>query len=159
MPIRFDQLASAPACALQIYIILIGCAANQQVITYGRLADRAGILTPTRLFASLRHLAEWCLLEGLPPLTSLAVAEDTGAPGAGYPLPLGELAAQQNRARKFDWYAIVPPAVADLEPTRLGRCRIGLTGSPEDALIQLQPARGVRSRVQVAARCGDVGVP
>ena len=119
MPIRFDQLASAPARALQIYLILIGCAANQQVITYGRLADRAGVLTPTWLFASLRHLAEWCLQEGLPPLTSLAVAEDTGAPGAGYPLPLGELAAQQNRARKFDWYAIVPPAVADLELTRL----------------------------------------
>jgi hypothetical protein len=55
----------------------------------------------------------------LPPLTSLAAAEDTGAPGAGYPLPLGELAAQQNRARKVDWYAIVPPAVADLELTRL----------------------------------------
>ena len=119
MPIRFNQLASAPARALQIYLILVGCAANQQVITYGKLAERAGLLTPTWLFASLRHLAEWCLEEGLPPLTSLAVAEDTGAPGPGYPLPLEELAAQQNRARKFDWYAIVPPAVADLELTRL----------------------------------------
>ena len=39
MPVRFDQLASAPARALQIYLILIGCAANQQVITY------AGLLT------------------------------------------------------------------------------------------------------------------
>jgi hypothetical protein len=27
MPIRFDQLSSAPARALQIYLILIGCAA------------------------------------------------------------------------------------------------------------------------------------
>ena len=53
MPIRFDQLASAPARSLQIYLILIGCAANQQVITYGRLADRAGVLTPTWLFACL----------------------------------------------------------------------------------------------------------
>jgi hypothetical protein len=54
MPIRFNQLASAPARALQIYLVLIGCAANQQVITYGRLADRAGVLTPTWLFATER---------------------------------------------------------------------------------------------------------
>ena len=40
MPIRFAQLSSAPARALQTYLILIGCAANQQVITYGRLAER-----------------------------------------------------------------------------------------------------------------------
>jgi hypothetical protein len=40
-------------------------------------------------------------------------------PGPGHPLPRESLAAQQNRARKFDWYAIVPPAVADLERTRL----------------------------------------
>jgi hypothetical protein len=115
MPIRFAQLSSAPARALQTYLILIGCAANQQVITYGKLAERAGLLTPTFLFASLDRLAEWRLKEGLPPLTSLAVAEDTGAPGAGYRLPLADLAAQQNRARKFDWYAIVPPTIAELE--------------------------------------------
>jgi hypothetical protein len=67
------------------------------------------------LFASLDRLAEWCLQEGLPPITSLAVAEDTGTPGRGYRLPLEDLAAQQNRARKFDWYAIVPPTLAELE--------------------------------------------
>ena len=115
MPIRFTQLSSAPARALQTYLILIGCAANQQVITYARLAERAGLLTPTLLFTSLDRLAEWCRKEGLPPLTSLAVAEDTGAPGAGYRLPLADLAGQQNRARKFDWYAIVPPTIAELE--------------------------------------------
>jgi len=119
MPIRFDQLSSAPARALQIYLILIGCAANQQTITYAKLAERLGLLTPSWLFVSLGHLAEWCLHEGLAPLTSLAIAEDTGAPGPGYPLPLESLAAQQNRARIFDWYAIVPPAVADLERIRL----------------------------------------
>ena len=80
MPIRFDQLSSAPARALQIYLILIGCAANQQTIAYAKLAERAGLFTPTWLFASLGHLAEWCLHEGLPPLTSLAIAEDTGMP-------------------------------------------------------------------------------
>ena len=67
MPIRFNQLSSAPARALQIYLVLIGCAANLQVITYGRLAERVGLLTPTWLFASLDRLAEWCLQEGLPP--------------------------------------------------------------------------------------------
>ena len=115
MPIRFDQMSSASARALQIYLVLIGCAANQQTITYTKLAERLGLLTPTWLPSSLGHLADWCLREGLPPITSLAVTDETGAPGAGYPLPLESLAAQQSRARKFDWYAIVPPTMGDLE--------------------------------------------
>jgi len=119
MPIRFDQLSSAPARALQVYLILIGCAANQQVIAYGKLAECAGLLTPNWLFAALDVLAEWCLKEGLPPITSLAVAEDTGAPGPTYRLPLHDLAAQQNRARKFNWYAIVPPTVTELQGSDL----------------------------------------
>ena len=51
MPIRFDQLSSAPARALQMYLVLIGCAANQQTITYTKLAERLGLLTPTWVFA------------------------------------------------------------------------------------------------------------
>ena len=86
MPIRFDQFSSAPARALQIYLVLIGCAANQQTITYTKLAERLGLLTATWLFPPLSHLAEWCLHEGLAPLTSLAIAEDTGMPGPGHPL-------------------------------------------------------------------------
>ena len=119
MPIQFDQLSSAPARALQIYLVLIGCAANQQTITYTKLAERLGLLTPTWVFAPLSHLAEWCLHEGLAPLTSLAIADDTGMPGPGHPLPRESLAAQQNRARKFDWYAVLPPALSDLEGTGL----------------------------------------
>jgi hypothetical protein len=119
MPIRFTQLSSAQARAVQIYLILIGCAANQQVISYGRLAERVGLLTPTWLFAGLDRLAEWCRQEGLPPLTSLAVAEDTGLPAASCRLPREDLAGQQNRARKFDWYGIVPPNISDLERTGL----------------------------------------
>ncbi len=46
MPIRFDQLSSAPARALQVYLILIGCAANQQTIAYAKLAERAGLSLP-----------------------------------------------------------------------------------------------------------------
>lgn len=115
MPIRFEQLSSAPARALQIYLVLIGCAVNQQTIVYTKLAQRLGLLTPTWLPSSLGHLADWCLREGLPPITSLAIADDTGEPGPGYPLPLDSLSAQQARVRKFDWYAIVPPTVADLE--------------------------------------------
>lgn len=92
---------------------------NQQTISYAKLAERVGLLTPKWLFAPLGHLAEWCLHEGLPPLTSLAIAEDTGMPGPGHPLPHESVAAQQNRARKFDWYATLPPAVADLERTNL----------------------------------------
>jgi len=119
MPTRFAQFSSASARALQVYLVLIGCAANQQVLTYARLAELVGLHTPAWLFASLERLADWCQKEGLPPLTSLVVAEDTGVPGNNYRLPLHELAAQQNRARKFNWYAIVPPTMAELEQSDL----------------------------------------
>ena len=118
MPIRFDQLSSAPSRALQLYLILIGCAANQQTITYASLAERVGLTSPL-LFVPLGHLGDWCLREGLPPITSLAIADDTGAPGPSYPLALEQLAAQQNRVRKFDWYAILPPTLADLDLSHL----------------------------------------
>ena len=115
MQLRFDQMGSAPARALQIYLVLIGCAANRQTIPYTALAKRLGLLTPTWLPASLSYLADWCLEEGLPPLTSLAVADDSGIPGPGYPVPLESLSAQQSRTHKFDWYAIIPPTMHDLE--------------------------------------------
>jgi hypothetical protein len=118
MPIRFDQISSAPVRALQIYLVLIGCAANRQTITYAKLSERLGLLTPSWLPPSLSYLADWCLHEGLPPLTSLALADDAGVPGPGYPLRLESLPAQQSRARRFDWYAIMPPTVADLEQPR-----------------------------------------
>jgi hypothetical protein len=115
MQIRFDQMSSAPVRALQIYLVLIGCAANRQTITYTKLAERLGLLTPSWLPSSLSYLSDWCLHEGLPPLTSLALADDAGVPGPGYPLPLESLPAQQSRVCKFDWYAIMPPTLADLE--------------------------------------------
>jgi hypothetical protein len=115
MQIRFDQMSSAPARAQQIYLVLIGCAANGQTITYATLAKRLGLLTPSWLPPSLSYLADWCLREGLPPLTSLALADEDGVPGPGYPLPLESLPAQQSRARSFDWYAIIPPTMHDLE--------------------------------------------
>ncbi len=115
MQLRFDQMASASARALQIYLVLIGCAANRQTIPYTALAKRVGLLTPSWLPSSLSYLADWCLEEGLPPLTSLAIGDDTGMPGPGYPLPLESLAAQQSRAQKFDWYAVIPPSMQDLE--------------------------------------------
>jgi hypothetical protein len=46
MPIRFDQMSSAPVRALQIYLVLIGCAVNRQTITYAKLSERLGLLTP-----------------------------------------------------------------------------------------------------------------
>ena len=119
MPIRFDQHSTVAMRALQIYLILIGCAANERVITFAALANLMGYPGPTGLFTPLEHLAGWCRREGLPPITSLVVRDENGAPGPELAFPLEEVPARQHRARKFDWYAIMPPSISDLEQTCL----------------------------------------
>ena len=119
MPIRFDQHSTVAMRALQIYLILIGCAANERVITFAGLANLMGYPGPAGLFTPLEHLAGWCRREGLPPITSLVVRDENGLPGPELSFALEEVPARQHRARKFDWYAIMPPSIPELEQTGL----------------------------------------
>jgi hypothetical protein len=119
MPIRFDQHSSVATRALQIYLILIGCAVSERVITLARLANLMGYPGPDGVFTPLEHLAGWCRREGLPSITSLVVRDESGVPGLELTIPPEEVLSRQHRARRFDWYAIMPPSVAELERTSL----------------------------------------
>ena len=99
MPIRFDQHSTVAMRALQIYLILIGCAANERVITFAALANLMGYPGPTGLFTPLEHLAGWCRREGLPPITSLVVRDENGAPGPELLPPRGSPGSAAPRAQ------------------------------------------------------------
>jgi hypothetical protein len=87
------------------------CAARGETVSYEDLAQRAhqqdkGLLTPP-----LDLVAGWCKANGLPAL--LVVETVTGKPPAGV-----EAAAEQERVREYNWYAIFPPSVAELTPAQ-----------------------------------------
>jgi hypothetical protein len=108
-----------PATALRLYLILICCAARGETVTYEDLAERAhqqdkGLLTPP-----LDLVSGWCQANGLPALTLLVVETATGKPAPGVePARKGDFAAEQDRVREYDWFAIFPPSVAELTPAQ-----------------------------------------
>lgn len=54
-------------------------------IPYSRLCERAGIPYLTHSVGHfLVEVAEWCVLNGWPPLNALAVNKDSRMPGLGY---------------------------------------------------------------------------
>jgi|SRR5580658_10198583 hypothetical protein len=108
-----------PATALRLYLILICCSARRETVTYEELAQRAhqqdkGLLTPP-----LDLVAGWCQANGLPALTLLVVETETGEPALGVDAARkGNVAADQDKVREYDWFAIFPPRVAELTPAK-----------------------------------------
>ena len=84
MPQRFHEQPTEVR-AQQVWVILIGAAANRQTITYLDLALRMGFNENSRHITPqfLDPVARYCQREGLPALTSLVVSEASGQPGEG----------------------------------------------------------------------------
>jgi hypothetical protein len=86
---------------------------NRQTLTYKRLANYmwhgkgAGVLAN-----SLGHVAYFCILNRLPPLTSLVVNEKTGLPGDG--IPIEKSLSKREKVFAFDWFDIMPPTPEEL---------------------------------------------
>jgi hypothetical protein len=106
-----------PTRALQAYLVLIGCAWNNQLITYGKLSQNqmeygdGGILD-----RPLGCIMGWCFEQGLPPLTVLVVNKDHGLPGAGLgTVKGGNFPAAMQQVFKFNWFSILPPELEMLE--------------------------------------------
>jgi len=121
---RFEDNPTNDSRALQCHLILIGCAARRQTVTYGELAERLGYkkadggpgVTGGGVIGNrLAPLMFWCKQNNLPALTSLVVREDTGMPGLGIYLDPSEVPSAQEKVYAFDWYAIVPPTVEQLD--------------------------------------------
>ncbi len=76
MPRAFDT--SESSTALRIYLVLIGCAARSETITYGDLARRVKRGGPNLLAAPLYLITRWCTNLGQPQIASLVVKQSTG---------------------------------------------------------------------------------
>ena len=113
MPKPFPQ--TEPAWGLRAYLILMGCAADRQTVTYDDLARRINRGGPNILVRPLDLVTRWCQHHSLPAITSLVVEEATGLPAPGYSaVSEDEISREQERVWEFDWYGIFPPTIEEL---------------------------------------------
>ena len=100
-----------PWRALQVWQILIGCAYNQQIVTYGDLAEMLEYQGAGTLGQILAPIMYYCEENDIPPLTSLVVNQQTGEPGSGFEFLKHYDTVDSARMEVFrtDWYALVPP--------------------------------------------------
>ncbi len=114
---RFKRGSSVSKRALQAYLVLIGLAWNRQTITYGDLsADQMGGYGRGGILANvLGCIMGWCYENGLPPLTSIVVNNQTGIPGEGLTTAdEDDFPAAQQAVFRQNWFEIVPPSVEEL---------------------------------------------
>lgn len=88
--------------AAQIWSVLVWAANCRQTLTYDILGKLIGI-PPRGLGQHLEPVQSYCLLNGLPPLTSLVVREG-GLPGVGFTAAdAARLPQAHAEVFKFDW--------------------------------------------------------
>jgi hypothetical protein len=106
---------SEAAWGLRAYLILIGCAADRQTVTYDALARRIKRGGPNLLAKPLALITRWCQHHSLPALASLVVEQPTGLPAPGFDaVSRDDIPREQERVWAFDWYAIFPPTLEEL---------------------------------------------
>jgi hypothetical protein len=88
--------------AAQIWSVLVWCATCRQTLTYEILGKLIGI-PPRGLGQHLEPVQSFCLLHGLPPLTSLVVREG-GLPGGGFTAAdAAKIPQAHAEVFKFNW--------------------------------------------------------
>jgi hypothetical protein len=91
--------STEPAWGLRAYLILIGCAADRQTVTYDALAGRIKRGGPSLLAKPLALITRWCQHHSLPALASLVVEQATGLPAPGFAaVSRNEIPREQERA-------------------------------------------------------------
>jgi hypothetical protein len=97
------------------YLILIGCAADRQTVTYDALTHRIKRGGPNILTKPLGMITRWCQHHNLPALASLVVEQATGLPAPGFAaVSREEIPHEHERVCAFDWYGIFPPTLEEL---------------------------------------------
>ena len=107
--------------AIQTWLILIGYAQDQRILTYGQLAKMLGYKDARPLTHILGKIMYFCQDVALPPLTVLVVGKGRGAPGVG--LSIGNyktLDLARMAVFKTDWYSMIPPTVDEFEAASKG---------------------------------------
>ena len=120
MPIRYfddEPYRTWPHRAQQIWQILVSCAVEKKLLTYGEVADYLGFNGAGVLAHPLGYIMNYCLNHDLPPLTTLVINQETGAPGAGLTAIQEYDSLDLARIAVFDyeWYKIIPPRIEDYE--------------------------------------------
>ena len=101
---RFDQTAC-------IWPLLVLAAKNRQVLTYDILGRLLGV-PASDLGRLLEPIQSHCILEGLPPLTSIVVRARNGMPGEGF-IAADNLPRAQAETFLFDWLNCPVPSRED----------------------------------------------
>jgi putative restriction endonuclease len=111
---KFDDIRTDEARALQVYLVLLGLAADRKTTTYGLLAKTLGFGGAGVFSGILGHIMFWCEQNKLPALTSLVVGGKSGIASHGLVKAKDKDAAREE-VYKFSWYDVVPPTALDLE--------------------------------------------
>ena len=116
MPKPFPQ--TEPAWGLRAYLVLMGCAADRQTVSYDDLARRINRGGPNLLARPLDLITRWCQQHSVPAIASLVVEQGTGLPAPGFSaVSKDEIPREQERVWEFDWYGILPPTIEELAET------------------------------------------
>ena len=107
--------------ALQIWSLLVCAARERRTYRYSDIADVLGLGGAGVVGNMLGPIMYYCQDKGLPPLTVLVVAKDTGVPGEGLKT-LEEVNKDRENVFDHDWFSLPPPNVHELEDAtkRLG---------------------------------------
>ena len=81
---HFSTDPTRPKRAQQIWLILVGLAHKRQTITYGGLAKLLKFKGAGTISSDLSPVMWLCIDQGLPPLTSIVVNQETGLPDRAY---------------------------------------------------------------------------
>jgi len=108
--------------ALQIYLILIGCAQRRQLITYGELTIVLGMdaRAAQSIGFHLGRIKAYCERECLPELNLLVVNETTGKPGNGAAAANKDLPTEWHVIFRCRWFQLPVPTEAELQENTCG---------------------------------------
>ena len=96
--------------AAQIWSVLVWAARSRQTLTYDLLGKLIGV-PHFGLGPHLEPIQSFCLLNGLPALTSLVVTE-AGIPGSGF-TAAEQVPKAQAEVFRFDWLGTVKAPTSD----------------------------------------------
>lgn len=99
--------------AAQIWPLLTLCASNRQVLTYELLGKLIGV-PRVGLGQLLEPIQSYCILNRIPPLTSLVVSDNSGLPGEGF-IAASDVPSAQANVFRFDWSGQQVPTDDQLE--------------------------------------------
>jgi hypothetical protein len=99
--------------ASRIWPVLTLAASGSQVLTYDKLAKIIGQVRPA-LGKCLEPIQSYCLVKGLPALTSIVVSEKTGLPGIGF-TAAADVPRTQMAVFDHDWMKTKVPTATDLK--------------------------------------------